>query len=123
MDRIEGTSTTQPVHHKHAHSPGDNPSIGAATLYGMALTAALFVPLGILIGIDRAPGSFYTYGLSCFVWPVASMVVLGGIVGAALGFTFGSIAHSSDDVPEVPATVNQKRTAPSRNHKSAWSGS
>ena len=101
MDRTDSL-TGQNVPHKHVHSPHDNPSILMSSLYGMAITTALFVPLGLFIGFDRAPGAFYQYGLSCFIWPVVGMMALGSVVGGSLGYVFGAIAHCMDD-PELVA--------------------
>ena len=105
------TATTENNHQPISHSPHNNPSIAAASLFGMAITAVLFAILGFCIGLDRAPGSFYAYGLSCFFWPIVSMTVLGSLVGGSLGFVFGSIAHASDVAPEeTPATISTRET-------------
>ena len=109
MDRIQNKTTAGANQHPISHSVHNNPSIAATALYGAALTAGLFVPLGLLIGLDRAPGSFYSYGLSCFFWPGVSMVLLGSIVGASLGFVFGSIAHGSDDPTPESAAVSPNK--------------
>lgn len=107
------TVNTESNHHPISHSPHNNPSIAAASLYGMAITAVLFAILGFCIGLDRAPGSFYAYGLSCFFWPIVSMTALGCAVGGSLGFVFGSIAHASDVAPEESeATIVVKESKP-----------
>ncbi len=106
------TVNTETNQHPISHSPHNNPSILAASLFGMAITAALFAVLGIFIGFDRAQGSFYAYGLSCFFWPVVSMVALGAVVGGSLGFVFGHIGHASDVAPEgseAPAAVRRNK--------------
>jgi len=106
MERIEATNPEQLTHHMISHSPENNPSIGAATVFAAGMTALLFSFLGLLIGLDRAPGSFYTYGLSCLFWPVTSMIALGALVGGSLGFVFGAIAHSSDEPTVTAVKVN-----------------
>jgi hypothetical protein len=97
---MENQSSTGANQHPISHSPHNNPSIAASSFFGMVMTAGLFAFLGLLIGLDRAPGSFYSYGLSCFFWPIVSMILLGSVVGGSLGYVFGAIAHASDDTTE-----------------------
>jgi len=82
--------------HVESHNTGDS------IIYGAKICVACFIILGLFIGYNRTPGSFYTYGLSCFVWPMISCIALGAIVGGALGFVFGAIAHASDPVNAGP---------------------
>lgn len=115
MDRTDSL-TGQNLPHKHVHSPHDNPTILASSLYGMAITAGLFAILGMFIGYDRAPGAFYAYGLSCFIWPMVGMIALGSVVGGSLGYVFGAIAHCNDDVALVEAekVSSSKTSTPSK---------
>lgn len=98
---------TAPVHvnqHVDPHNKVD------AMIFGMKITIGCCLPLGVLIGIDRAPGSFYAYGLSCFMWPIITSIVLGAAIGASLGFVFDAVGHASDPVvaPEAQKTPGKK---------------
>jgi len=85
--------------------------------YSMALTIVCFIPMGFIVGIDRSPGSFSIYGLSCFIWPIIACVGIGATVGWSLGFIFGAVSHASDPDPsptkvEVPIHAARPRLTP-----------
>lgn len=82
----------------HASHHIESKSIGSAMGLGALEMMVGFGFLGLLVGYDRAPGSLYSYGISCYVWPVIGLAALGAVLGAALGFVFGSISHGSDPV-------------------------
>jgi hypothetical protein len=86
----------------------------------MLITIACFLPLGVLIGIDRAPGSFYVYGFSCFIWPMVSVIALGVAIGGSLGYVFGAIGHASDPVQAAEAAP-EKAAKQNRVHLSLHS--
>jgi len=95
----------------HSTQHVDSHSIKDAVIFGMKFTIGCFIPLGLLIGNDRAPGSYYTYGLSCFIWPMISCIALGAMIGGSLGYVFGAIGHASDPVSqstEAPAAIEKK---------------
>lgn len=82
----------------HVQAHVDEHSIRDAVFFGMKITTACCIPLGLFIGNDRAQGSYYTYGLSCFFWPMVFCIALGIVVGGSLGYVFGAIGHASDPV-------------------------
>jgi len=96
----------------HAAKHVDSHSIGDSVKYGMLITIGCFIPLGVMIGMDRAPGSFYVYGFSCFIWPMISCIGLGAAIGGSLGYVFGAIGHASDPTPE-PGTEPVAKVAKS----------
>ena len=95
----------------HAAKHVESHSIKDSVVFGILVSLPGFIILGLLIGNDRVPGSYYTYGLSTFFWPTVAMIALGTAVGGSLGFVFGSIAHASDPVPE---TANAVEAAPEK---------
>jgi hypothetical protein len=88
----------QPIVHVVEHV--DEHSIRDAVFFGMKITIACCIPLGLFIGNDRAQGSYYAYGLSCFFWPMLFAVAIGAAIGSSLGYVFGVIGHASDPVKE-----------------------
>ncbi len=98
----------------HASSHVDSHSIHDAVMFGMKITIACFLPFGLLIGNNRVPGSYYTYGLSCFIWPVISCIVLGAAIGASLGYVFGAIGHASDPISETTEAAPEAKKAEKR---------
>jgi hypothetical protein len=92
----------------------DNHSIYDAVRFSTILSIICFLPFGLLVGIDRGPGPFLTYGLSYFFWPMVAAVGLGAMFGGGLGFIIGAIMHASDPTPEPTKVDVPKATPPEK---------
>jgi len=75
-------------------------SIHNAVIIAMKVSVPCFAIFGIIVGIDRTPRSLAISGLGYLFWPTVSMMVLGALVGSALGFIVGTISDAGEHATE-----------------------
>ncbi len=78
----------------------------------MKVSILVSLPLGFFIGLDRAPGSFYTYGISCFIWPMIFAIGMGAFLGGSIGYISAAILHGGEYGPHVAETADVAPSVP-----------